>query len=58
VAELDTGPGTPAHPRVVEELAAELAVLARWLGLAGVVVVPRGDLAPSLSRVLASRLLA
>jgi hypothetical protein len=42
----------PAHPgaeRVAPELAAELAVTARWLGLAGGVEVrPNGDLAPAL----------
>jgi uncharacterized protein len=36
--------------RVAAELAAELAAMAGWLGLAGgVVVEPRGDLAPALS---------
>jgi uncharacterized protein YcaQ len=34
---------------VAEELAAELAELAGWLGLAGVVVAARGDLAPELA---------
>ena len=42
-------PGTPRHVEVAAELAAELAVTARWLGLEGVVVEPRGDLAPALS---------
>ena len=37
----------------VEELAAELALLAGWLGLSDVVVEPRGDLAPALAAVVA-----
>ena len=40
-------------PDDVPELAAELADLAGWLGLARVDVEPRGDLAPALSRALA-----
>ncbi|MBJ7358628.1 crosslink repair DNA glycosylase YcaQ family protein [Nocardioides sp.] len=36
------------------ELAEELRVLAVWLGLDDVVVVPRGDLAPQLSRAVAA----
>ena len=36
-------------PEVAEELAAELALMAGWLGLDGVEVEPRGDLAPALS---------
>jgi uncharacterized protein YcaQ len=40
-------------PEVAEELAAELAVLARWLGLDDVVVEPKGDLAPALSAAAA-----
>jgi len=51
-AEADTGPGTPRHVEVVEELAAELCLFSGWLGLDEVVVVPRGDLAPSLVAVL------
>jgi len=51
-AELDTGPGTPLHVEVVEELAQELLALAGWLGLDDVTVVPRGDLAPSLAVAL------
>jgi uncharacterized protein YcaQ len=47
-AETDTGPGTPEHSDMVEQLAAELHDLARWLGLAEVDVAPRGDLAPGL----------
>src|SRR5690606_19185810 len=52
--EADTGPGTPAFPRVVEELAAELVDLAHWLDLPGITVAPRGDLSPALSTVLPS----
>ncbi len=48
-AQPSTAPGTPRHVEVAAELAAELAVTARWLGLDGVVVEPRGDLAPALS---------
>ncbi|MGV3564556.1 MAG: winged helix-turn-helix domain-containing protein [Nocardioides sp.] len=40
-------PGAPAA--TAAELAVELHRLAGWLGLAGVVVAPRGDLAPELS---------
>ncbi len=36
-------------PRVVAELAAELEVMAEWLGLEGVVVGARGDLAAPLA---------
>ena len=39
--------GAPAE--TAEELAAELARLAGWLGLTGIVVEPRGDLAPALA---------
>jgi uncharacterized protein YcaQ len=38
---------------VAEALAAELAVMAGWLGLEQVVVVPRGDLAPALRAAVA-----
>jgi hypothetical protein len=38
-----------SHGDVAEHLAAELACLAGWLGLASVEVLPRGDLAGSLS---------
>jgi hypothetical protein len=48
-AEAGVGPGTPRHHEVAAELAAELALTAGWLGLAGVVVEPRGDLAPELA---------
>jgi uncharacterized protein YcaQ len=37
---------------VAPELAAELALMASWLGLAGVVVMPRGDLAGALARAV------
>lgn len=40
--------------RVVTELAAELRAMAQWLELDRVVVGDRGDLAPSLRRLLAS----
>jgi uncharacterized protein YcaQ len=36
-------------PRVAAELMAELRLVAGWLGLDGVEVVPRGDLAGPLS---------
>ncbi len=41
----------PGHDadHVAAELAAELAVTARWLGLPAVEVMPRGDLAPTLA---------
>ena len=37
---------------VARELAAELAEMARWLGLAGVQVLPRGDLAGPLEHAV------
>jgi len=46
-AEPDTG---PAH--VVEELAEELRLLSEWLGLGGVSVARKGDLAPALRKAL------
>ncbi len=39
-------------PEVAEELAAELVLLAEWLGLEHVAVDPNGDLAPALVRAL------
>jgi uncharacterized protein len=41
----------PAHDSfvVASELAAELKIMAEWLGLEGVEVLPRGDLAPALT---------
>jgi uncharacterized protein len=39
-------------PEVAEELALELAELARWLELDSVAVWPRGDLAPALAAVV------
>jgi uncharacterized protein YcaQ len=53
-AEADTGPGTPDHADVVEQLAAELIDVARWLGLSAVQVAPHGDLAPGLQTVIRS----
>ena len=44
-----------APPETPHELAAELAVLARWLGLEGVVVAERGDLAGALRAELLAR---
>ena len=38
-----------APPETATELAAELAEMARWLGLGDIVVEPRGDLAPALA---------
>lgn len=55
-AEADVGAGTPEHHEVAEELAAELADVALWLGLDGVVVEPRGDLAPALSARIGTRI--
>jgi uncharacterized protein YcaQ len=46
------GGGAPAE--TAEELAAELALMAGWLGLERVVVRDRGDLAPALRQVVAS----
>ncbi|MFD9964093.1 winged helix-turn-helix domain-containing protein [Amycolatopsis sp. NPDC058986] len=43
---------TVDHGRVTVELAAELAHMAEWLGLDGVVVGKRGDLAPALKRLV------
>ncbi|HEU4656694.1 MAG TPA: crosslink repair DNA glycosylase YcaQ family protein, partial [Capillimicrobium sp.] len=41
-----------APPHTAEELAAELRLMARWLGLDHVAVVDRGDLAPALGRAV------
>ena len=54
-AEAGVGPGTGRHGEVAAELAAELAVTAEWLGLAGTAVEPRGDLAAALSAAVAAR---
>jgi uncharacterized protein YcaQ len=48
-AYLEEG-GDPHH--VAGELAEELAVTAQWLGLGGVEVMPRGDLAPALAEAI------
>lgn len=53
-------PGAFAEPgtgsaRVVAELAAELRLMAEWLGLDGVVAGERGDLAAPLAAVLGAR---
>jgi uncharacterized protein len=40
-------PGVPDAP-AAEELAEELALMARWLGLERIVVEGRGELAPAL----------
>jgi uncharacterized protein len=42
-------------PEVAEELAAELGLMAGWLGLGGVTVEPRGELAPALDRAVRAR---
>jgi uncharacterized protein len=42
-----------APPQTAEALAAELALMARWLELDDIVVEPRGDLAPALSAAVA-----
>jgi uncharacterized protein YcaQ len=52
-AEAGVGPGTARQGDVAAELAAELAVTAGWLGLAGVTVEPRGDLAAALAVAVA-----
>ena len=41
------------HEEVAEDLAAELAALAHWLGLERIVVAPRGDLSASLGDAVA-----
>jgi hypothetical protein len=45
-------PGAPAG--TAHELAAELRLMAGWLGLAGIEVADRGDLAPALRREVAA----
>ena len=46
-----------APPHTAEELADELALMAGWLGLGGVSVVDRGDLAPALKVQVGGRTL-
>jgi uncharacterized protein len=48
----EEGRDVPAEPRVAAELAAELATMAAWLGLEGVVVDGGGDLAPALGHAV------
>ncbi|WP_375478237.1 winged helix-turn-helix domain-containing protein [uncultured Jatrophihabitans sp.] len=48
-AWLEAGGAGHNADEVADELAAELATTAGWLGLAGVEVMPRGDLAPRLA---------
>jgi uncharacterized protein len=53
-AWLEPGAGQPHPSRVAAELGAELATTATWLGLRGVEVMPRGDLAAELAAAIAS----
>ena len=41
-----------APPETPEELADELRLMAKWLGLSDIAVAPRGDLAPGLTAAL------
>jgi hypothetical protein len=51
----DAQAGGSERERIAGELAAELAEMAAWLGLAdGVAVMPRGDLAPDLAAAVTS----
>jgi uncharacterized protein len=52
-AEAGVGPGSRRHGEVAAELAAELCLTAEWLGLGGVFVEPRGDLAAALAAAVA-----
>ena len=52
----ETDPGHPDIEHVAAELAAELAVTARWLGLEAVAVRPRGDLAPALAAAVGGQM--
>jgi uncharacterized protein YcaQ len=52
-AEDHIPPGSPHQADVAAELAAELALTAEWLGLDGVSVEPRGDLAAALAAAVA-----
>jgi len=55
-SEAAVAAGSPEHGDVAAELAAELELMAQWLGLSAVVVEPRGDLAVALEEaVKASR---
>lgn len=45
-------PGVPGSAAVADELAAELTLMAEWLGLSGVAVAGRGDFAPALAPAL------
>ncbi|MCO1576641.1 winged helix DNA-binding domain-containing protein [Crossiella sp. SN42] len=51
-AFLEEGPGQHPRARVVAELAEELTLMAQWLGLSGVAVGGRGDLAVDLAAAL------
>ncbi|WP_233149708.1 winged helix-turn-helix domain-containing protein [Kineosporia sp. A_224] len=53
-AEAHVGPGSDGHGDVAEALADELVLMAQWLGLSGVLVEPRGDLAVTLAVAVAA----